>query len=50
MVIPRDRIGEFSQQTLPAYKRTNDSLEMTIIQLLQKGIIMSGISDLIEEI
>ncbi|BDP70428.1 hypothetical protein EfmAA94_16010 [Enterococcus faecium] len=25
--IPRDRNGEFKQQTLPAYKRTNDTLE-----------------------
>ena len=48
LVIPRDRNGEFSQQTLPAYKRTNDSLETTIIQLFQKGITMSEISDLIE--
>ena len=30
LTIPRDRNGEFSQQTLPAYKRTNDSLETTI--------------------
>ncbi|BDP99303.1 hypothetical protein EfmGK961_31190 (plasmid) [Enterococcus faecium] len=29
--IPRDRNGEFKQQTLPAYKRTNDTLETTII-------------------
>ncbi len=49
LVIPRDRNGEFSQQTLPAYKRTNDSLETTIIQLFQKGITMSEISDLIEK-
>ncbi|MGX7014454.1 IS256 family transposase [Vagococcus silagei] len=49
LVIPRDRNGEFSQQTLPAYKRTNDSLEKTIIQLFQKGITMSEISDLIEK-
>ena len=25
LVIPRDRQGEFTQQTVPAYKRTNDS-------------------------
>ena len=49
LVIPRDRKGEFSQQTLPAYKRTNDSLETTIIQLFQKGITMSEISELIEK-
>ncbi|AQP53934.1 IS256 family transposase [Vagococcus penaei] len=50
LTIPRDRNGEFSQQTLPAYKRTNDSLETTIIQLFKKGITMSEISDLIEKI
>ncbi|EMF0311849.1 IS256 family transposase [Enterococcus faecium] len=49
LVIPRDRNGKFSQQTLPAYKRTNDSLETTIIQLFQKGITMSEISKLIEK-
>ncbi|WP_158182395.1 IS256 family transposase [Enterococcus faecium] len=49
LVIPRDRNGKFSQQTLPAYKRTNDSLETTIIQLFQKGITMSEISELIEK-
>lgn len=49
LVIPRDRNGKFSQQTLPAYKRTNDSLEITIIQLFQKGITMSEISELIEK-
>ncbi|WP_277892405.1 IS256 family transposase [Enterococcus lactis] len=50
LAIPRDRKGEFSQQTLPAYKRSNDSLETTIIQLFQKGITMSEISELIEKI
>ena len=49
LVIPRDRNGKFSQKTLPAYKRTNDSLETTIIQLFQKGITMSEISELIEK-
>ena len=49
LVIPRGRNGKFSQQTLPAYKRTNDSLETTIIQLFQKGITMSEISKLIEK-
>ncbi|OJG09330.1 transposase [Enterococcus aquimarinus] len=49
LVIPRDRNGEFSQQTLPANKRTDDSLETTIIQLFQKGITMSEISELIEK-
>lgn len=49
LTIPRDRNGEFSQQTLPAYKRTNDSLETTVIQLFQKGITMTEISELIEK-
>ena len=39
LTIPRDRNGELSQQTLPAYKRTNDSLETTIIQLFQKALL-----------
>ncbi|MGL9870223.1 transposase [Enterococcus sp. DIV0691] len=49
LVISRDRNGEFSQQTLPAYKRTNDNLETIIIQLFQKDITMSEISELIEK-
>lgn len=49
LTIPRDRNGEFSQQTLPAYKRTNDSLETTVIQLFQKNITMAEISELIEK-
>lgn len=49
LAIPRDRNGEFFQQTLPAYKRSNNSLETTIIQLFQKGVTMSEIADLIEK-
>ena len=49
LTISRDRNGEFSQQALLAYKRTNDSLETTIIQLFQKGITMAEISELIEK-
>ncbi|BDP56875.1 hypothetical protein EfmJHP36_13540 [Enterococcus faecium] len=49
MEIPRDRNGEFKQQTLPAYKRTNDTLETTIIHLFEKGVTMSEIADLIEK-
>ncbi|WP_270270835.1 IS256 family transposase, partial [Enterococcus lactis] len=40
---------EFKQQTLPAYKRTNDTLETTIIHLFEKGVTMSEIADLIEK-
>ncbi|AHI56122.1 IS256 family transposase [Listeria ivanovii] len=47
--IPRNRNGEFKQQTLPAYKRTNDTLESTIIHLFEKGVTMSEIADLIEK-
>ena len=47
--MPRDRKGEFKQQTLPAYKRTNDTLETTIIHLFEKGVTMSEIADLIEK-
>ncbi|QGN31367.1 IS256 family transposase [Enterococcus casseliflavus] len=49
LAIPRDRNGEFSQQTLPAYRRTNDTLEETVIHLFRKGITMSEIADLIEK-
>ncbi|BDP73236.1 hypothetical protein EfmAA96_10210 [Enterococcus faecium] len=41
--IPRDRNGEFKQQTLPAYKRTNDTLETTIIHLFEKGVTSRAI-------
>ncbi|BDP62149.1 hypothetical protein EfmJHP38_30870 (plasmid) [Enterococcus faecium] len=37
--IPRDRNGEFKQQTLPAYKRTNDTLETTIIQVIRETVL-----------
>lgn len=47
--IPRDRKGEFKQQTVPAYKRTNDTLEEIIIHLFRKGVTMSEIADLIEK-
>ncbi|MEX1501494.1 IS256 family transposase [Enterococcus sp. C60(2024)] len=47
--IPRDRNGEFKQQTVPAYRRMNDTLEETVIHLFRKGITMSEIADLIEK-
>ena len=47
--IPRDRNGEFKQQTVAPYKRTNDTLEETVIHLFKKGITMSEISSLIEK-
>ncbi|WP_208559633.1 IS256 family transposase [Marinilactibacillus kalidii] len=47
--IPRDRNGVFKQQTIPPYRRTNGTLEETIIHLFRKGITMSEIADLIEK-
>ncbi|HBZ10780.1 MAG TPA: IS256 family transposase [Bacillus bacterium] len=47
--IPRDRNGEFKQQTVAPYKRSNDTLEAFVIHMFQKGVTMSEISDLIEK-
>lgn len=47
--IPRDRNGEFSTKTIPAYQRNTDDLETTIIQLYKKGITTREISDLVEK-
>ena len=47
--IPRDRNGEFKQQTVPAYDRRTDSLETTILQLYSHGVTTSEIADLIEK-
>ncbi len=47
--VPRDRNGEFTQQTIPSYKRRSDDLETTILQLYSKGITTSEIADLIEK-
>lgn len=47
--IPRDRNGEFKQQTVAPYKRSNDTLEATVIHLFQKGITMTEIAGLIEK-
>jgi len=34
--IPRDRNGEFQQQTVAPYKRSNDTLESLVIHMFQK--------------
>lgn len=47
--VPRDRKGEFHQQTIPDYKRKTDSLEHTIIHLYRHGITTRQISELIEQ-
>lgn len=49
LIIPRDRNGEFQQQTLPKHHRKDDALETTVIQLYRKGITTREISDLIEK-
>ncbi|CAM3134218.1 transposase [Paenibacillus sediminis] len=47
--IPRDRNGEFKQQTVAPYKRSNDTLESFVIHMFQKGVTMTEIADLIEK-
>jgi putative transposase len=49
IAIPRDRNGEFKQQTIAPYRRSNDTLESFVIHLFQKGVTMTEISDLIEK-
>ncbi|MGP4074239.1 IS256 family transposase [Piscibacillus sp. B03] len=46
--IPRDRNGDFKQQTLEPYKRNNDSLENFVIHMYQKGVTTDEVADLIE--
>ncbi|PAC34389.1 IS256 family transposase [Caldifermentibacillus hisashii] len=46
--IPRDRNGEFQQQTIAPYKRSNDTLEQFVIHLYEKGITTNEIAHLIE--
>ncbi|MEH7460604.1 IS256 family transposase [Bacillus thuringiensis] len=47
--IPRDRNGEFKQQTVAPYQRSNDTLEATVIHLFQKGVTTTEIAHLIEK-
>lgn len=47
--IPRDRNGQFKQQTVPAYGRNTDSLEEMVILLYRKGITTMEIADLVEK-
>ena len=49
LTMPRDRNGEFKQQTVAPYKRSNDTLESFVIHMFQKGVTMTEISDLIEK-
>lgn len=47
--IPRDRNGEFKQQSIPTYQRSTNDLEAMVIQMYRKGITTSEIADLIEK-
>lgn len=48
-VLTNARNGEFKQQTVASYKRTNETVEKTVIHLFKKGITVSEISSLIEK-
>jgi len=43
--ITKDRNGDFQQQSLAHYKRSNNTLEQLIIHLYEKGITISEISN-----
>lgn len=47
--IPRDRNSEFTNHTLPAYRREYGDLESMVIHLYKKGITTREIADLIEK-
>lgn len=47
--IPRDRAGEFKQETVKAYARNTDNLENMVITLYKKGITTREIADLLEK-
>ncbi|WP_412761951.1 transposase [Priestia aryabhattai] len=46
--IPRDRNGEFTQQTMAPYKRVNYTLEAFVIYMFQKVVTTAEIAQLIE--
>jgi putative transposase len=47
--IPRDRNGEFTNQTVTPYKRQNDTLESLIIHLYANGMTTEEVSRIIEK-
>jgi transposase-like protein len=47
--IPRDRNGEFENQTLTPYKRQNDTVESMIIHLYSNGMTTEEISRIIDK-
>ncbi|WP_054707925.1 IS256 family transposase [Bacillus sp. JCM 19041] len=48
LTIPRDRNGDFHQQTVAPYKRSNETLESFVMHMYQKGVTTSEIADLLE--
>ncbi len=48
LTVPRDRNGDFHQQTVAPYKRSNETLESFVIHMYQKGITTREITDLLE--
>jgi transposase-like protein len=48
ILIPRDRNGEFKQQTIAPYKRVNDTLESFVVHMYRKGVTTAEIADLLE--
>lgn len=49
LTMPRDRNGEFKQQTVAPYKGSNDTLESFVIHMFQKGVTITEVADLIEK-
>lgn len=47
--IPRDRNGEFNQQTIQPYARRTGDLEASVLHLYSKGVTTAEIADLIEK-
>ncbi|MCT3584157.1 hypothetical protein EFS17_09370 [Levilactobacillus brevis] len=48
--VPRDRSGQFEQQTINRYQRRTDSLEDMVIHLYHRGITTKEIAELMEKI
>lgn len=48
LVIPRDRNGDFKQQTVAPYKRSNDTLASFVLPMYQKGVTTAEIADLLD--
>src|SRR5699024_12078707 len=48
LAIPRDRNGEFQQETLAPYQRSNDTLEQFVIHLYEKDITTDVFEDLMD--